>query len=381
MSLSVNQVLEILRTQEPVSELPFRPKGGEIICFKADGVKSQDWRSDGHRWINQGTVGLPRSNPKVKKKYFYIANESGGASKDFVKFVYHEPDHFNGPFVIQYHGDEEASELFSHGNSKSEKIFMRTKPSSLDSWLQKTKTEDPHVVYKKELTTSSNMTDENNDLLSKPRNLKQLQNARLKVANTSRISHDTLYNMHEIARDTGSDFIHLIQTRPDPLVICGHTKIMTEMENVLCFGSSEQLLSYDPTFQLGDFYVSSLIFKHIIFKETLCLPALFLIHERKFQKHHEEIFQFIRDNIKFSKRSVALVTDGEQGMISAMNMLPSAVDIRCWNHVLQDFQRWLLENGANKAESAVYKDDIRVRKQWKAKYRHGFSDGILFLQC
>ena len=38
---------------------------------------------------------------------------------------------------------------------------MRTKPSSLDSWLQKTKTEDPHVVYKKELTTSSNMTDEN----------------------------------------------------------------------------------------------------------------------------------------------------------------------------------------------------------------------------
>ena len=27
---------------------------------------------------------------------------------------------------------------------------MRTKPSSLDSWLQKTKTEDPHVVYKKE---------------------------------------------------------------------------------------------------------------------------------------------------------------------------------------------------------------------------------------
>ena len=46
-------------------------------------------------------------------------------------------------------------------------------------------------------------------------------------------------------------------------------------------------------------------------------------------------------------------------MINAMNMLPSAVDIRCWNHVLQDFQRWLLENGANKAESAVYKDDIR----------------------
>ena len=120
--------------------------------------------------------------------------------------------------------------------------------------------------------------------------------------NTSRISHDALYNMHEIALDTGSDFIHLLQT---------HFQ--------LCSWSTKE----------------------------------------KFQKHHEVMFQFIRDNIKFSKRSVALVTDGEQGMINAMHMLPSAVDIRCWNHVLQDLQRWLLENGANKAESAVYKDEIR----------------------
>ena len=170
MSLSVPDVLQILRNQEPVNEIPFRPKGGEVYCFKGEGSKSQDWRSDGHRWINQGTVGLPRSNPKIKKKYFYVAAEGGGASKEFVKFVYHEPDKLNGPFVIQYNGNEEASKLFSHGNSKSEKVFIRTKPSSLDSWLTKTKTEDPHLVYKKELTTESRESDENNELLSKPRN-------------------------------------------------------------------------------------------------------------------------------------------------------------------------------------------------------------------
>ena len=53
-------------------------------------------------------MALPRKNPKIKKKYFYIATENG-ASKEFVKFVFHEPGHDNGPFLIQYIGNEEVS--------------------------------------------------------------------------------------------------------------------------------------------------------------------------------------------------------------------------------------------------------------------------------
>ena len=48
---------------EPVSTLPFRSKGGELYKFKGKGVKAQDWRADGHQWINQGVVALPRNNP------------------------------------------------------------------------------------------------------------------------------------------------------------------------------------------------------------------------------------------------------------------------------------------------------------------------------
>ena len=75
-----------------VSQIPFRPKGGETFCFRGEGAKAEDWRADGHRRINQGTVGLPRSNPQIKSRYFYIATESTGASKDFVKFVFNQPD-------------------------------------------------------------------------------------------------------------------------------------------------------------------------------------------------------------------------------------------------------------------------------------------------
>ena len=49
-------------------------------------------------------------------------------------------------------------------------------------------------------------------------------------------------------------------------------------------GGIDQLLSYDATFSMGDFYVSILIFRHTFFVKNPCVPALFLIHERKFEE-------------------------------------------------------------------------------------------------
>jgi len=133
MSLTKEQILNHLRNTDPLNEIPFRPKGGETFLFQGGPSKLQDWRADGHRWINQGTVGLPRSNPKLKKKYFYIHTENG-ASKEFTKCVYHEPDHTDGPFLIQDCGNDDISQPLPHGNSKEDKPFIRSKPSSLDKW-------------------------------------------------------------------------------------------------------------------------------------------------------------------------------------------------------------------------------------------------------
>ena len=56
----------------------------------------------------------------------------------------------------------------------------------------------------------------------------------------------------------------------------------------------EQLLSYDTTFLMRDFYVSALLFKHSILEESPVVPALFLVHERKFQSHHQHLFEVLR---------------------------------------------------------------------------------------
>jgi len=56
------------------------------------------------------------------------------------------------------------------------------------------------------------------------------------------------------------EFMHKIETHPDLLCVFGHKEIMDEFDRVLTLGSMfPQLLSYDTTFNLGDFYASVFI--------------------------------------------------------------------------------------------------------------------------
>ena len=77
---------------------------------------------------------------------------------------------------------------------------------------------------------------------------------------------------------------------PDLIVIiCGLDELVHELGLILQIDSEcSQLLSNDTTFQLGDFYLSPLLYRHTLFSNSPTIPALFLIHERKFHSVHEK---------------------------------------------------------------------------------------------
>ena len=75
-------------------------------------------------------------------------------------------------------------------------------------------------------------------------------------------------------------FIHKIVTHPDLFVICGLHPMLKDIDRLLSIVDG-QLLSYDTTFQLGDFYVSPLLFRNILFSKSPVIPVAFLLHERK----------------------------------------------------------------------------------------------------
>ena len=84
-------------------------------------------------------------------------------------------------------------------------------------------------------------------------NIKQVENVRHKVIQEKRITHDSLFNLAEIATDM-TDFVHSLHIHPDLVCVVGQKALLNEFDQVLLLRSpSPQLLSYDTTFQLGDY--------------------------------------------------------------------------------------------------------------------------------
>ena len=150
------------------------------------------------------------------------------------------------------------------------------------------KAHQANTVYKQEVSQASVTGSQAPNVL--PCNLKQLQNLCFKHLKESRLLRNDLCNLHEIAYDIDG-FVHKVITYQDLTCICGLGTIMNEANKVLQLKDPGQLLSYDIIFQMGDFYVSTLLFRHLIFQENPCIPAIFMIHERKFTETHQELFK------------------------------------------------------------------------------------------
>ena len=301
--------------------------GGEVYLYQATSPATRnDWRSDGHRWENNGTSKLPRSRPIIAKIYFYLKKDNL-VSKDFTKsvFMLPNPDSPNPRLLIHYQGDEKLSVAQAHGNAKVQtKLSFRTQPSTLKSLEKRAQGADqPGKIYKEEVAKQT----EANAVIAQPRNLKQVQNMKAKTVQDNRLSRDAITNVHELAY-SAPGFVRYISTFPDLVVVVGTPDMTNELNDVLKLKSMDQLLSYDTTFSLGEFYVSPLLFRHIAFNDNPILLAGCLIHERKFQAHHEIFFKTILKGVQHGK-SVPIVTDEEAALINAIETSTNLVRLGC----------------------------------------------------
>ena len=233
-----------------------------------------------------------------------------GRDLHFKKLAYFSLDDSKSHLVlIHYVGDENIAVQYPHGNSKTTThSFYRTPPSVLHKLS--CSTDLPSNIYKEAVSSCTKPE-------MAPRNSRQITNLQYKERQKYRMSHDALYNVHELAYDLNG-FVKIIKTYPDLVVVCGLDAVAREMNNVLQIKSIRpQLLSYDTTFQLGDFYVSTVLFRYTLFKTSPCIPAVFLIHEKKLQSTHEELMRFMTTKFPVlvnGNGRVPIVLDDEVGL-------------------------------------------------------------------
>ena len=116
---------------------------------------------------------------------------------------------------------------------------------------------------------------------------------------------------------------------------------------------AETVLSYDTTFNLGNFYVSVLSFRHTMLTNSkhntsFTIPVAFMIHDRKKTKMHSKFFECLAENIdQLSKKTVSIIVDREVGIIAGIKkQLPSVAILYFWNHLSQDLKVWLISRDA-----------------------------------
>lgn len=392
-SLTWEKAYNILRSQEwshvECNVPPVRPKSGEVFLYRAlDAAKRSkfecnhkhriccfewiimdfceligDWRCDQYRWKQNGHKEIPSKNPKVKKYYFDVVTPDG-TNRGFQKTVFHLPENQN-LFLIQYMGDDLLAADFPHGNAAADSTrpYVRTCPSVLKEIKTSNPTDCPSTFYKKAISASQCHSTLSPVL--NPWNIKQVANHKTLERQKFRISHDDLYNIHEIAYDL-SGFVSKIVTYPDLIIVCGIPKMLNEIESLLHTDtSSPQLLSYDTTFQLGDIYVSVLLMHHTLFKDAPVMPVCFLLHERKLESAHEEFMKFVAVSCPTlandrNGSKIPLVTDEERAICSSVDKwLPGVIRLRCWNHTFSAIRFWLRKHGATSREIPIYLEDIR----------------------
>ena len=84
------------------------------------------------------------------------------------------------------------------------------------------------------------------------------------------------------------------------------------------------LMSYDM-FQLGDFYLSPLLFRNVLFLKSPVMPVGFLLHEKKLKNCHEEMMRVMASHLPSlvdGNNTIPLVTDDEKGFAAIENNLP-----------------------------------------------------------
>ena len=125
------------------------------------------------------------------------------------------------------------------------------------------------------------------------------------------ISRDDIYNLYALALEL-DNFVWQNDIFPNLDSIIGLTDIINLFNDLLTLQSEDfqLILAYDTTFQLGDFYVSPLLLRHIYFNGSPIILLAFLIHDRKFQVSHEKPFTKLSEKIpNLKKKKVPIIID------------------------------------------------------------------------
>ena len=283
--------------------------------------------------------------------------------------------------MIQYYfdGPEVEIKIKPHGNSKSNAPFFRTSESAKKIHKElAAKSMPKEAVYQATCLQGGEI--EAKGMSSLPRNRQQIANYR-RVEKKK--DDDVLYSVMlecKLAQGSQEAFVRDVKAAPDPQCVLFFDWQITDMVRFVTDTEEQSgILTVDPTYNLGNFYVTPTTYPHLMLEDisTGRHPSLLgpvLIHQRM---NFAAFNYFTSTLIGFSKKLRnlrAFGTDGQEALIDAFgHSFPSAMQLRCFIHFKRNISEKLKEYGIPAKVAEEFVDDI-FGKHTGSTYNEGLVD-------
>jgi len=181
-----------------------------------------------------------------------------------------------------------------------------------------------------------------------PRNKRQVSDIRKKLF--AEQPTDDLAIMMEKCKCTepgAPQFVRSVQAAPQPLCVLATDLQLKQVQFCCTDPENFSVLSIDPTFNLGAFYVTPIVFLH---KAFVCKrtgnPPVFLGPVLVHQRMNTEAYSYFAYQLQILLPSLrhikAFGTDGEKALVNAFeNAYPDAIHLRCFKHFRDNIERKL----------------------------------------
>ncbi len=178
---------------------------------------------------------------------------------------------------------------------------------------------------------------------------------------------------------TENAFVRDVKAAPEPQCILFLDSQLADMERFLVNDQDYGILTVDPTYNLGQFYVTATTYPHLLLQDvtTRRHPSILgpvLVHQRM---DFASFNYFSNTLIGFNKklRNVrAFGTDGQESLIDSFShSFPTAVQLRCFIHMKKNVAEKLKECGLPTSVAQEIISDI-FGKHCGSTYSEGLVD-------
>lgn len=354
---------------------PVHPKPGQLYVFKEDEINYNNYTADQLRWVNGGKKVVMGGHLAVRKWFLRDPHSKKKEKVKTLKFrriiaeLKYPPTKDSRFFIIFYSGDEDVIKHYqnsTHLNSKSKnKLFFPTQKSVgikiKENIENSTEKMSAKKIFEKENIEALKKEDQTHTPVDRPRNPKQCENILYSHNRLSHINQDEIFSVVELTQDL-PNFFHLLSLIPSTRLYMATKESLDiaklELSIYKSDRSHKQILGYDTTYQLGDYYVSPLVMRKTNLDGEPLFPVIFHLHEKKDQLYHKEFFSFVTSSLDINPNDrIPIVTDREKAIVNAIGEHGDKyLNIFCSNHILRDVEYWLKKNCGKASDIKVYKD-------------------------